>query len=643
VFLAGLMVCCITVSGQIKLPRLISDGIVLQRDSKLNIWGWASPGESVNLTFNGNTLATLADDKGNWKIVLPAQAAGGPFEMTLKGKNEIVVHNILIGDVWICSGQSNMEQVFSRLKDKYPQVIANSANTNIRQFIVPTRYAFDGPQQDIPGGTWESASPETMVRFTAVGYFFAKDLYDKYKVPIGLIRSAAGGTPAEAWISQEAVKSFPQHEAVAKKFSNTSYTDSLRTAEGTSNKAWYNAIRKEDKGLNETPRWYETQYDASSWSVMNVPGYWSEQGLPGVNGVVWFRKEVELPSSFESRPVRLQLGNVVDCDSVYVNGVFSGTTGYQYPPRKYDLPAGVFKAGKNVIVVRVINTTGKGGFYKGKPYILKAENDTINLAGEWKYQVGVKQEALQPGTFYNGKPTGLFNAMIAPLLQTSIKGVIWYQGESNASRAAEYKTLFPAMITNWREKWKQGNFPFLYVQLANYLPAKDQPSESEWAELREAQLQTLKLPNTAMAVAIDVGEWNDIHPLNKEDVGKRLALAAEKLAYQDKKVVYSGPLYRSIKIKGNHIVVSFDHVGGGLTAKGGKDLKYFSIAGADKKFVWASAKIVGNTVVVWSDAIKQPVAVRYAWADNPEGANLYNKEGLPASPFRTDNFDTTKK
>lgn len=632
----------LSVQAQIKLPRLIADGLVLQRDTDLKIWGWASAGENISIMFRGATYTTQATADGHWLVKLPAQPAGGPFNMTLRGKNEITLRNILVGDVWICSGQSNMEQVFSRLKDKYPDVVAQSENSFIRQFLVPTRYAFDGPQEDISGGVWESANPETILRFTAIGYFFAKVLHEKYNVPIGLIRSAAGGTPAEAWINSEAVKAFPVHTAVAKKFSNTAYTDSIRSAEAAINKAWFNAIRKNDKGSNESPRWYEKEYDASAWETMQVPGYWAEQGMPGVNGVMWFRKEVDLPAAFANQPVRLQLGNIVDSDSVYVNGVFSGTTGYQYPPRKYDLPAGVFKEGKNIIVVRIINSQGRGGFYKGKPYLLKAGNDTINLTGDWKFKLGTRSVALPSGTAFNNTPTGLFNAMIAPLQNFSIKGVIWYQGETNASRGEEYKTLFPALIRNWRETWGRGEFPFLFVQLANYMAAKDQPGESDWAELREAQLQTLSVPNTAMAVAIDVGEWNDIHPMNKKDVGIRLARAADRIAYGDKKVVHSGPLYSSMKRKGNTIVLDFKSIGSGLVAKGG-ELKYFSIAGADKKFHWAKAKIAGNKVIVWNDTIDKPIAVRYAWADNPEGANLYNKEGFPASPFRTDTFDTNVK
>jgi sialate O-acetylesterase len=371
---------------------------------------------------------------------------------------------------------------------------------------------------------------------------------------------------------------------------------------------------------------------------MRVPGFWDEHGLKGVNGVVWFRKDIEVPASMTGKPVKLLLGRIVDQDSVFVNGRFAGTTGYQYPPRRYELPAGLLKAGKNTIVVRVINNAGRGGFITDKPYKILADNDSIDLTGDWHFALGATAPPLPSQTFFQYQPGGLFNAMIAPLLNYRIKGVIWYQGESNAGKPVEYRTLFPAVISTWRQQWKQGNFPFLFVQLANYMQTKDQPGESSWAMTREAQLKTLSLPNTGMAVITDIGEWNDIHPLNKEDVGKRLALWAQKQAYGDQKVVYSGPLYQSMTKQGNKIVLQFTSIGSGLMAKGNGELKQFAIAGADKKFVWAKAAIEGNRVVVWSDQVTDPVAVRYAWADNPEGANLYNKEGLPASSFRTDSW-----
>jgi sialate O-acetylesterase len=299
---------------------------------------------------------------------------------------------------------------------------------------------------------------------------------------------------------------------------------------------------------------------------------------------------------------------------------------------------GILKEGKNLITVRVISNEGRGGFVEDKPYALTAGDERIDLKGDWQYCLGADMEPLKGQTFIRWKPMGLYNAMIAPLLNFKIKGVIWYQGESNAGKPAEYKKLFPVLIHNWRKNWKLGDFPFLFVQLPNFMEARKQPAESNWALMREAQLQTLTVSNTAMAVAIDIGEWNDIHPLNKKDVGKRLALAARKAAYGEKDIVSSGPLYKSMKIDGNKIIITFAHTGSGLMTKGDDKLKCFAIAGADKKFVWANAKIEGDKVIVWHDEITSPAAVRYAWADNPEGANLYSKENLPASPFRTDSF-----
>lgn len=561
--------------------------------------------------------------------------AGGPYTMEISASNHITIKNILLGDVWVCSGQSNMELPMERVKYKYPTEIAQSKNDKIRQFNVATQYNFKGPQEDFSSGTWELANPKTVLQFSAIGYFFAKDLYEKYHVPIGLIKASVGGSPAEAWLSADALKAFPTHQKISEKFKNDQYIDSIQRAESAVTKAWYARLQKQDKGIQEPTRWYEADYDAAGWTTMQVPGVWEEQGLKNTNGVVWFRKEIEVPASMVGKPARLWLGRIVDQDSVYVNGTFVGATGYQYPPRIYNLSDDILKPGKNIIVARVINSSGKGGFIKDKPYELEAGNQRINLKGKWQYKLGATASPLGATTFFQYQPGGLYNAITAPLTQYTMKGVIWYQGESNAARPQEYQKLFPAVITDWRQKWNQGNFPFLFVQLANFMEAKSEPGESDWAALRDAQLKTLALPNTAMAVTIDVGEWNDIHPLNKQEVGKRLALAAHKVAYGDNKVVSSGPVYQSMKIEGNKIILSFSDIGSGLMAKGG-ELKHFAIAGADKKFVWAKAEIKDDKMIVWSDQVDRPIAVRYAWADNPEGANLYNKEGLPASPFRTD-------
>ena len=373
--------------------------------------------------------------------------------------------------------------------------------------------------------------------------------------------------------------------------------------------------------------------NTSDWSTMKIPGYWSDTHLGQVNGVVWFRKKIDIVSLIAGKPAKLILGRIIDADSVFINGVFIGSVSYQYPRRRYDIPSNLLKEGENTIVIRIISNEGKGGFVLDKQYAIIAGKEIINLEGDWQYKLGAKMAPLASQTFIRWKPLGLYNAMIAPALNYRIKGVIWYQGESNTDRAIEYQKLFMALIQDWRKNWDQGDFPFLFVQLPNFMEAKNQPSESNWALIRKAQLQTLSLPNTGMAVTIDIGEWNDIHPLNKKDVGKRLALQAQKIAYGDEKAVYSGPLYQSMKVDGNKIRITFTNIGSGMITKDGGELKGFEIAGNDKVFVLAKAKIENNQVIVWSDKIRNPTAVRYAWADNPASANLFNKEGLPASPF----------
>ena len=622
--------------GKVKLPKLISDGMILQRNTDVNIWGWADANENISVSFVGSTYNTIADNKGNWKVVLADLKPGGPYQMQI---NSITINNILVGDVWVCSGQSNMELQMRRVSWNYPDEIEHSENKYIRQFLVPDKYNFDEPQNDLSSGTWKSASPENTPDFSATAYFFAKFLYEKYKVPIGLINSALGGSPVESWISGNALKKFPKYYNEAKLFRDSILIKKIEASDRARSNAWYTLLHKVDRGFKDPENiWYKTNLNTSDWSTMEVPGYWSEEtDLGQLNGVIWFRKKVEIPSSMAGKSAKLILGRIVDADSAFINGQFVGTVSYQYPPRRYDIPTGLLKAGENTIVVRVISNIGKGGFVPDKQYAVVTKDTSINLTGEWKFRLGAEMPPLESQTFIRWKPTGLYNAMIAPLLNYKIKGVIWYQGESNAERPKEYLSLFSTMIKDWRTNWNEGDFPFLFVQLPNFMETKSEPSESNWALLREAQLKTLSLPNTGMVVAIDIGEWNDIHPLDKKDVGYRFALAAEKLAYGDN-IVYSGPIYKSMKIDGNKIILSFTHTGSGLIAKGDNKLKYFAIAGNNKKFVWANAKIENNKVVVWNDKVKNPVAVRYAWADNPDGANLYNKEGLPASPFRTDDF-----
>lgn len=624
--------------GQVRLPKLISDGMVLQRDAEVKIWGWAAGNEKVTVSFNGQQFRTQANGAGEWAIKLSGLQAGGPYTMQLEASNTILIKDVLVGDVWVCSGQSNMELPMRRVLPLYGEEIRDANNPYIRYFSVPQRYDFNQEREDLEAGQWQSTTPESVLGFSAVAYFFAKDLYDRYQIPIGLINASLGGSPAEAWISEDALKQFPEHYQEAQRFKDSSLIKQIEQADNARRQAWYAQLNQKDKGY-ENPRqpWHDPALNTSTWPTMQVPGYWAATSLGPVNGVVWFRKEVDVPADMAGQPAKLNLSRIVDADSVFVNGQFVGTTGYQYPPRWYTVPEGVLKAGKNTIAIRVINESGSGGFVLDKPYTLTAGNQMIDLKGAWQYKPGAVMEPLASQTFIRWKPVGLYNAMISPLLNYRIKGVIWYQGESNADSPEEYRTLFPALIRNWREKWGQGDFPFLFVQLANYMEAREQPTESDWAMLREAQSQALTLPQTGMAVTTDVGEWNDIHPLNKKAVGQRLALAARKVAYGEK-VVSSGPLYESMEVKGRKIILTFSNTGSGLVAKDGGELRHFAIAGPDKHFVWAKTRIRGNKVEVWSEEVPNPVAVRYAWADNPQEANLYNKEGLPASPFRTDNW-----
>lgn len=627
--LASVNNCC----AEVRLPRLISSGMVLQQQTPLRIWGWASPGEKITLRFKNKLYQTQAGKNGNWQTTLPAQQAGGPFQLIIRASNEIVLNDILIGEVWLCSGQSNMELPMERVKYRYPEEINGPGNTAIRQFTVPDKYDFVTAHNDLDGGEWLAATPKNLPAFAAVAWFFAKQLYEKYKVPIGLINAALGGSPAEAWISEASLKQFPAYYREMQKFKDSALIGSIERHDRSVSGQWFQELNEKDEGIKSN--WRATALDDAAWQKIRVPGYWVD-AVPGfINGAAWYRTNFELPASAAGKAARLELGRIIDADSAFVNGQFAGTTGYQYPPRRYQLPAGILTAGSNSLVLRIVSQSGRGGLVPDKPYRLIIDKDTFLLNGEWKFKPGAAMQALPAQTFVRWKPGGLFNAMIAPLTQTALKGVIWYQGESNAERPGDYKALMQTLLANWRAVWKMPALPFIYVQLANYMETTATPVESNWASLRQQQLSLLAVPNTAMAVAIDAGEWNDIHPENKKTVGERLALQARRTAYGEKNLVASGPVYQSMTINGKMITLHFSDTGSGLVAQGGTALKQFAMAGTDGNYVWANAIIKNNTVLVWNDAITHPVSVRYAWANNPEGANLYNKEGLPAAPFGT--------
>ena len=623
--------------SQVKLPAIIRDSMILQRDVKLNIWGWASKNEKVNIKFNGKSYKITTGADGKWLVRLSPMKAGGPYAMEIKGSNTIVLREILVGDVWFCSGQSNMVHQMNLHDVTYAKEIAEANYPQIRQFLVATLTNLQGPVSDLPAGSWRPAVGEDVRSFSAVAYFFAKKIYEKYHVPIGIVNSSVGGTPIEAWTSEEGLKDFPSIINIVQKNKDTAYVNGITRAATASIKP--NAPH--DLGMLSAKKWFETDYIPKGWHTINVPGYWEDQGIKDLNGVVWYRKEIDVPATMAGKAAKVFLGRIVDADILFINGRQVGSTAYMYPQRRYNVPADVLKGGKNIVVIKVTNNNGKGGFVPGKPYCLFAGSDTIDLKGNWQYKVG---QVFESSTSSNAiasivaqnQPTALFNAMVSPIINYTVKGILWYQGEANTRRAAEYSKLLPALIRDWRSQWNQPTLPFLYAQLPGFMEYNYLPSESQWAELREAQLKTLSVPNTAMAVAIDLGEWNDIHPDNKKDVGERLALAAMKLAYGEN-IVHSGPIYLSSTVDRNEVIIRFDNFGGGLITNDGEVPSEFAIAGTDKKFVWAKARIENDHVIVWNDALVEPKYVRYAWADNPVNPNLYNKEGLPASPFRTDN------
>lgn len=619
-------------NATITLPGVFTHGMVVQRDQPLTIWGTTGSKETVRVTINGQQASALSNEKGEWKIVLKPMRWGGPYDlMVTTPDDKKVLRNILIGDVWICSGQSNMEMPVSGWSkvNNAEQEIAAANHPKIRLFTVEKATSFV-PKGDLAGGQWLECTAAHIPSFSAVAYFFGRKINQDTKIPIGLISTNWGGTNIQAWTSWSTISGFDgyNHLDPVQMKQTFEEQDEKRQA--------YNLALSTDPGSKEA--WYQDN-QTEGWSTIQMPSSWESSAIGNTDGIIWFKKSFELASLPEDPEIVLHLGAIDDADSTYVNGTLVGQDNVWNKSRVYPISAAALKQGKNTITIKMMDGGAQGGMF-GNPedLFISIGDKKIALSGAWHYKPSVISKdynLIETGP--NAFPSQLFNAMIHPLTGLKIKGVIWYQGEANVDEAARYQQLFPAMIADWRKAWGY-NFPFLWVQLANYLERKKEPGSSAWAELRNAQHQTLSTPHTAEALAIDIGEANDIHPRNKQDVGLRLALAAEKMVY-DKKIVASGPVLASAKTEGNKIILSFTHTGSGLVSRN-KKLTGFAIAGADQQFVWADAKIMGNKVVVSSASIKQPEAVRYAWADNPD-ASLYNKENLPASPFRTDNWPLT--
>jgi sialate O-acetylesterase len=625
-------------ASALKLPALFSDHMVLQQKMKCPVWGWAKDGTSVTVEINGKKVKATARD-GRWQVQLPALEAGGPYTLTISTSDKTIeLKDVLAGEVWVCSGQSNMEFPVESSNNAQAEIAA-AKYPNLRLFTVEKATSGE-PLQDVTG-QWVVCTPETVGDFSAVGYFFGRDLLKSGVKPIGLIDTTWGGTPAEAWTSIEALKSDPDFAPIL-----TREEDSKRVQAQLKEKYGTKLItdeRNSDVIMADTTAlkkgWAKVDTDLSEWQTMDLPTLWENTGL-SIDGVVWFRREVTIPQEWAGLDLTLKLSTIDDIDLTYFNGTQVGrtlfdTTSPWMAPRIYTVPGNLVRAGKNVIAVRVFDGQGGGGIYPSNTPMQIAPGDDaspINLSGPWHYRI---ERIMSLGSGQENLPARLYNAMLAPLVPYGIKGAIWYQGESNADRAYQYRKLFAAMIRNWRRAWNIGDFPFYFVQLTNYMQRKAEPGDSEWAELREAQQMTLSLPHTGMAVIIDVGDADNIHPRDKQTVGKRLALIAQARDYSQD-VEYSGPVYSSMAVEDMQIRLQFDHIDSGLVAKDGP-LTGFAIAGADRKFHWAKAAVEGKTIVVKSDEVAAPVAVRYAWADDP-ACNLYNGAGLPASPFRTDDW-----
>jgi sialate O-acetylesterase len=638
VLIAVLQFFLTTVYGDVRLPKLFTDNMVIQRDQPIPIWGWASPNEKVTITFNRKSISTKADKNGKWSTALNSEKFGGPFEMMVKGKNEIKLTNILVGDVWICSGQSNMEWSVKSSNEADAEIAAGNFPL-IRHFKVPNTVAAT-PQDDVTGGAWKICTPATVGDFTAVGYFFAREIIRDQNIPIGLINTSWGGTHSETWTSREAFEGSEEFKSMIAKMPKLNLDSLARIKKDAVLKKLITLQGGLPASEEESKSWKDLSLDDAYWNSMELPSLWESHELGEFDGVVWFRKEIVLAQDENGKTASLDLSMIDDSDEVYVNGTKVGSTYGKYnEKRKYSVPPGILKAGKNVIAVRVEDTGGGGGIYGSEPFALSIDSKDISLRGSWKYRVESilnASAAVGPNTY----PTLLFNAMINPLLPVRIKGVLWYQGESNAGRAYQYRKAFPLMISDWRKQWKQGEFPFYFVQLATYnADGGNSQNGSGWAELREAQTMTLALPNTGMAVTTDIGDVKDIHPRNKQDVGKRLAALALARTY-NRKIVDSGPMYESLKVEGDRAVLTFSNSGSGIFAKDKYGyLKGFEIAGNDGQFKYAKAFVDGSSrVVVYHDEIKNPVAVRFGWADDASDCNLYNKEGFPAIPFRTDQW-----
>jgi sialic acid-specific 9-O-acetylesterase len=634
-----LVIFCLLISqsirAEIKLPGYFTDNMMLQRDMPIKIWGWGNRYETVTVSIHDQKVNTRCKKDGTWEIILSPIPYGGPYSLTVQGKeNSIKIENILIGDIWLCSGQSNMEWTVEQSANS-KQEVQNANYPEIRALKVPK--SIKNSPQDNFNAQWEICSPSTVGAFSGIAYYYARALYKEVQIPIGIINASWGGTDIETWISDEAFTALPSN--VQKQYNMevvNNLEEYIRQNKGQK-QAFLDAMEN-DPGINN--QWFIPGFNTVAWEEMKVPGEWGTTPLSLIDGHVWFKYDLNLTCTEAGRPATLSLGTIDDADITWVNGTKVGNASGWDTPRIYSIPPGILKEGSNNITVRVTDNGGSGGMWGQEADIyLEIDNTRHSLAGNWKYQMSVANADyhvldITPNMVHSS----LYNTMIHPLTPFRIKGVIWYQGENNVGAGYDYRTLFQTQIKDWRTRWGY-ELPFYWVQLANLYPEDTPPVESSWAELRESQAMTLELPHTGQATIYDIGDAYSIHPTNKQEVGRRLSLIALHKDYGRDSLVYSGPTFQNVSFKENTAVITMNTYGSQLTIHNKYGyLEGFSIAGEDRKFVWAKAFIDANgKIIVYNENIAKPVAVRYAWSNNP-AANLFNAQGLPAIPFRTDSW-----
>jgi sialate O-acetylesterase len=643
------------------LSCLVSDGMVIQQNSACPVWGEATPGTEIKIVAGwGDEYTAQADDQGRWSINLNSPQAGGPYDIDIRYADTLInIKDVVAGEVWLASGQSNMEMPVEGWGDEFvefsDQSIAEASQFDVRMFTVDKAKSTE-PLMNC-SGQWEPANPDNVREFSATAYFFARKLNTELDVPVGIIHSSWGGTPAEAWTSPEYLSEVPAYKDRVKELEKiagqteqlTSWLDSLEQAKmPNSPKGW-------KKVLPRNENVYSKAKTSSDWPVIELPAKWEEAEMGNFDGAIWFTKTFKIENSGISSGAMIHLGPIDDMDQVYINGVLIGETlvdGKYNVNRNYSIPGGVLNQGENLIAIRVIDTRGGGGFtgYPEDMY-LNYGNDKLSIDGEWHYKpcaeiynglVYLYEDmehdfAKRPDvtfTFNSHTPSALYNAMINPVIPYRIKGAIWYQGESNVERAFEYKTLFPTMIRSWRDKWEMGDFPFYYVQIAPWNYKESVPSKA--AELREAQAQAMKEPNTGMVVTMDIGDPVTIHPPKKKDVGERLARWALHHEY-NLDVPFSGPVFDKLELTKDTAFVYFKYTEGGLHVTGDEVVNMEIV---DSQMQWhpAQVNVRGDYLSVYNNDVKNPQAVRYGWRDTAS-INLFNTAGLPAAPFRTDEWD----